>query len=145
MTEREERAFGIRLARKYRLPKTVQSVQDSSSCYRDIMRTIAEEAGIEKATALIAEAKDLKWAYHFAFNVQGLSEEQNTALITIIAEATSPKWAYHFCYVRGLTEEQNTDLITIVAEAKDPEWAYRFARNVQGLTKEQRDELSAIA
>jgi len=104
----DERSRVIKIAETAGLPRTQACI---ARCYADIMRTLVEEAGTERAIALLVEAKDPEWAYWFACNVPGLTEAQTSALIALLVEAKDLAWARPFaCDVKGLTEAQKRQL-----------------------------------
>ena len=79
MTEREERVLGIRIAKKEGLEETARAIKDNQ-CYRVIFNTLVREAGKGRSLELIRKAKDPYWAYWFAWDVSGISEDTREKL-----------------------------------------------------------------
>lgn len=91
----EERAIGALFAAKNGLPETAEAIR--AECYKDIVRTLAEEAGVERAIRLIAEAGVARWAFYFAYHVPGLTETHLSELFGVVHGAEEdPGWAHYF-------------------------------------------------
>lgn len=91
----EERAIGALFAAKNGLPETAEATR--AGCYKDVMRALTVEAGVEKAIRLIEEAGIARWAFFFAYHVPGLTEAQLFALLEVACDAEEdPAWVHYF-------------------------------------------------
>ncbi|MFH1451014.1 MAG: hypothetical protein ABIF89_00165 [bacterium] len=115
MTFAEERALGIRIARKAGLNKTAEVIENNK-CYEEIFKTLYNEAGEERSLELIRKAKDPCWAYYFAYGVSGISDATKESLAQVVIEAKDPCWAYYFARnISDISEDTRKKLKAIKA------------------------------
>ena len=144
MTFAEERALGIRIARKAGLNKTAEVIENNK-CFEEIFKTLYNEAGEGRSLELIRKAKDPCWAYYFAWDVSGISDATKESLAQVVIEAKDPRLAHRFAfYVSGISKGTKESLARVVIESNDSYWAYWFARDVSGISEDTREKLRAV-
>jgi hypothetical protein len=89
MNVEEQRRLGVRLATEANAPKTLAAIKDADSCYETILKTAAEEVGVEKLVAAIKD-QDPSWSHYALEYIPELGEhgEELSANAAAFAETS---------------------------------------------------------
>ena len=87
MNVEDQRKLGVRIATEADAPKTLAAVKDVNSCFDTILKTAADEIGLDKLTSILNE-NEPEWAFQALINLPDLGDKRD-ALVANAGEFSS--------------------------------------------------------